>query len=155
MVHKINLQLQERGKFIITVDDEQQYHGKFGMMALESFMKIKNIPGIFVLGETFRMGFMPSDYARLVICGIDMLDKHHKLTDADVMEWFDVMGGTNSNDFCKLMAQAMKTFSTVSGDGLTLNEEEKKILGIAIASNSSDTSVSKPVLKRKSTTKAH
>jgi hypothetical protein len=154
MINQTKVQLLQRGKFIISVDDKQ-YHGKFNMMALEDYCLKNNIPGPFVLADSFRVGLLPSKYAELIICGIEQLDKHHNLTVKDVLEWMDVMGGFTSNEFLKLMAQAMRTFSRPDVTGLDMTDEEKKIFGIEIAGNPSDTNAGKPDLKRKRTTKAH
>ena len=151
----ITVQLLDGGKFKITVDDKIIL-GKFGMKALESFLKLRNIPGIFVLTDKQRAGMMPTEYADFILCAIQSLyadpaDCEYKQD--DVLEWFELMGGFGTDHFLKLIAQGMKMYADVTSmiGKLDISEEEKKILLGATASNGSDSNATGRGSKRKNT----
>ena len=133
------VQLLANGVFILNVTNKEgepePVKGRYDMQAIEDFCAVRNIPGVIVLGHSFRVGMMPTDYAHFVLSAVHRIVPKDKApyTVEDAFNWFTQMGGLASPDFEKLIFWGMQLFVRLSDEAIStveLTDEEKKILQI-------------------------
>lgn len=131
MEQKINLQLLDRGTFIIKDEDAKDYKGRFCAWSFEKFCEEKNIPDYLSLlakAPNMRIG----EYADLIVCAIKYYYKEQEslcpVNRDKAFDWLDDWGGPGGETFLNLMKHGLSTIAKLQpvSNSEPISEEEAK-----------------------------
>lgn len=108
----MQVKLLERGRFIITDDNNAEHKGRFCAGAIDRFCSLNGIENIIDFYSKIPK-MLVRDHANLIICAMEYEQELDNIyTTRMVLDWIDDMGGIMSENFTDLLrheTHAMKT----------------------------------------------